>query len=491
MNTAPLYKESIRYLIFYCISVGLTRYLGGVAIGGLIVFALFCIMNRKLADGIATLVIVTFMIECNHLIVPLSTYGCGVALRFGVMVVSIALALRGRSRLGGLRLPLGMIVPYLAVSCISSVTGYAPLASYLKIVQFIVFISGIWYGVQNLDKDYGQLLRLRATFLALAAFVIIGSAVLIPFPGISTLNGMQTAMLTKDIEEVNLQMKEMLATDPDAMQPLFCGITAQSQVMAPLGGCLFAWLLFDMLVVERRFRKLYLLLMSIDLVLIRMTSSRSGFVTLLTAMLFAYAYLPKHITLPLSVKSRLNQGMAIALVFLFAIIAVSEVRHSGLTSWIRKTGDVKSDKRSFFEAFTSSRQGLVDKSWDDFRKNPIFGMGFQVNEDSPKHVQKAKFLPLSVPIEKGVTPVMILGESGIVGTIVFIAFLCSFYSECRRKRFYVTIAMFTVMFATNMGEATFFSVGGLGGNLWLLCVMGGFIVDSYQKIFDRDIQFFA
>ena len=55
----------------------------------------------------------------------------------------------------------------------------------------------------------------------------------------------------------------------------------------------------------------------------------------------------------------------------------------------------------------------------------------------------------------------------------------------------MTIAMFTVMFATNMGEANFFSVGGLGGSLWLLCVMGGFIVDSYQKIFDRDIQFFA
>ena len=31
---------------------------------------------------------------------------------------------------------------------------------------------------------------------------------------------------------------------------------------------------------------------------------------------------------------------------------------------------------------------------------------------------------------------------------------------------------------TNMGEATFFSPGGGGGFLWMLCVVGGFALDT-------------
>ena len=41
----------------------------------------------------------------------------------------------------------------------------------------------------------------------------------------------------------------------------------------------------------------------------------------------------------------------------------------------------------------------------------------------------------------------------------------------------MSIVMFTVMLATNIGEATFFSPGGVGGIIWVLCIVGGFVLD--------------
>jgi hypothetical protein len=39
--------------------------------------------------------------------------------------------------------------------------------------------------------------------------------------------------------------------------------------------------------------------------------------------------------------------------------------------------------------------------------------------------------------------------------------------------------MFTLLLISNMGEATFFSPGGIGSILWILTVIGGFVIDSY------------
>jgi hypothetical protein len=38
-----------------------------------------------------------------------------------------------------------------------------------------------------------------------------------------------------------------------------------------------------------------------------------------------------------------------------------------------------------------------------------------------------------------------------------------------------------------MGEAMFFSPGGCGGFLWMLCVVGGFSLDTMQ-IYRRDVE---
>ena len=69
-------------------------------------------------------------------------------------------------------------------------------------------------------------------------------------------------------------------------------------------------------------------------------------------------------------------------------------------------------------------------------------------------------------------------------------FLISFYSTSCRRRLYVTAALFTVLLATNMGEATFFSPGGGGGVLWTISIIGGYCIDM-QLARDRKYAYSA
>ena len=157
---------------------------------------------------------------------------------------------------------------------------------------------------------------------------------------------------------------------------------------------------------------------------------------------------------------------------------ISEISNDSISQWLRKVEDVDEDTRSLSEAVTSSRQGLIDMSMSDFRRNPLFGRGFQVAEYTADQVAMAgSSFVISAPVEKGVLPIMVLGETGVVGAIVFTIFLISFYSTSCRRRLYVTAALFTVLLATNMGEATFFSPGGSGGLLWTVSIVGGYCID--------------
>ena len=59
-------------------------------------------------------------------------------------------------------------------------------------------------------------------------------------------------------------------------------------------------------------------------------------------------------------------------------------------------------------------------------------------------------------------------------------------SGCRRRKLHVTAAMFIVLCATNIGEATFFSPGGSGGILWMMSVVGGYVID--MKVRRREME---
>jgi hypothetical protein len=87
----------------------------------------------------------------------------------------------------------------------------------------------------------------------------------------------------------------------------------------------------------------------------------------------------------------------------------------------------------------------------------------------------------SAPIEKGVLPVMVLGETGVVGSIFFAFFVISFLVAASSRKLDITLTMFLLLLVSNMGEATFFSPGGVGGVLYIMSIVGGFALDSVLK----------
>ena len=260
---------------------------------------------------------------------------------------------------------------------------------------------------------------------------------------------------------------------------LFCGVTNHSQALATYIAMITGFVLSDMLFLERRFRVLHMLLIILTIPLCYMTRSRVGFVSLASAFIVLSFYTTRKIALPPTVKRHLSNGVWLGLLLLLLTAVLVQIKGGKMSQWLRKTTDAEGDRRSLSEALTSSRLGLIDYSLYEFRRSPLLGMGFQVAEYTPERVAQNKGLIISSPIEKGVTVIMVLGETGIIGEFFFLLFLVSFYGICSRRKYYVTLSLFTIFLVTNVAESTFFSPGGGGGFAWMMSAVGGFTIDTY------------
>lgn len=468
------YKQSLRTLATFCLYLVLVRFSQGAFLGAMTLMGVIWAFNSKIGKALSIYVMIMFMVSINPNILPkngaLYTFG----LRFGPLLIGLALAIRGISIQNRRRLPLGMMLAYLLIAVVSSIDGWAPQISYFKIVNFAVFFMGIWLGTQSLEYDCEGIMSLRSTFLALSVFLILGSILVMPFPAISTLSGLKQAQNVGDIALLNQMLIE--AAEGGEMS-LFCGVTMQSQALSPMLACSLGWLLCDLLFIEERFRWPHIILIVLAIPLLYKTRSRVALFTLLSALLLVYYYLPGHMRLRPIARRWLGSMLMLFGVLLVLLAAVSEIHSDAMSRWLRKIDDVETDRRSLSEAITASRQGLIEECMADFRRNPLFGSGFQVSWLTAEYARTQGGIVLSSPIEKGILPIMVLGETGIVGEIVFIAFLISFFSASGRRHLYLSIAMMSLLLVTNLGEATFFSPGGVGGTLWIMCVVGGYSLD--------------
>lgn len=399
----------------------------------------------------------------------------GYAVRIFPLIIAICLCITSSSRAGNHMLPFSAISFYLLLQCVSSAMGYAPNVSYLKLVNFILFLSGIWIGTRNLHNRSKDLNILRLSVLAICSLFVFGGLLMLPFPAVSYCTSVPFGGEGAAAAMAALRSNGGIA--------LFSGITNQSQAYAPTLTCIIGFVLADMLFVEKRPHKYHLILLGCALVSLFMTRSRTGlFSTAITVLMVLFFAAPK-IKLPTRIKVRIKRFISLG-IFGFVILGTGlELTNRTFTRWLRKTDNIYDD-RSMSEALTDSRQGLIERSISEFNYNRMLGCGFQVNDESTRFVGRG--IVLSAPVEKGFLPLMVLGEGGIIGFILFFGFVISFYAICISKKYFVTIAMFTALLATNMGEATFFSPGGIGSILWMIAVVGGFTLDMI--LVNRKIQ---
>ncbi|MGC7560180.1 O-antigen ligase family protein [Pasteurella sp. PK-2025] len=112
----------------------------------------------------------------------------------------------------------------------------------------------------------------------------------------------------------------------------------------------------------------------------------------------------------------------------------------------------------------ASRGALVQDMLRNITENPFLGIGFGV-ASNPNHLDVVRDpifnLPISAVIEKGVLPIAIIEELGlIIGTFVFLWFLYSFRQAAKSDVQKLTTAL--CIFCLNLGENMFFSIGGMG-----------------------------
>lgn len=472
----PFYKGALKALVLLVLYVIAARYTYGVV--PLLVILAGCIFlaNRKPAVAIGCFMMLVFSIKINSLVLPKEGLTWAIALRVGPMILALLFFFFGIKRRARYRLPFFAMIPFLLSTCIGSATGWWPMVSYMKLINYSVFLFGICYAAQGIQESPREVLIVRQTLFAFVAFIILGSLLLIPFPAISYATSLRGALATGGVEAALDAYEDI--TYAGGMT-LFCGILDHSQSLSPVLGLSLAWLLCDMLFVENRVRIPHLVLILLALPMIYMTRSRLAFVVLVTGLTMIYFYTIRKVQVPYSLKRKFATGMTVFISAIVLALVVMEVKDNTLTKWLRKTQDVGADvyQRSLSEAVTASRQGLIAYSMYEFHTNPVFGTGFQISNQNRERAGKDAIFVFSASIEKGILPIMVLGETGIVGTTLFALFLIIFYLSAARQRLYVTITMFTVFLSTNMGEGSFFSPGGHGGILYVISVFGGFVID--------------
>jgi len=326
--------------------------------------------------------------------------------------------------------------------------------------------------MQASDRD---LYHVRVLFMALAVIMIGGSFLLrfVPSVGFSMFAPKIDMGGPVDIWALQEQI-QMVGVR------LFNGMSWHCQSLAAMVAIFSAWVLIDMMLVERRVKWLHAILVGISPILLYWTSSRTGFLVFTFAMGPIWVFLLPKARLPAGFRRKMNSAfMAFCAVLVLAAV-VLELRSSTITQWLRKTTtreETISDERGFIEAVTDSRQYLVEMNMRDFHLNPMCGMGFQVMEEHRGLYQAGLITLFSAPIEKGVAPLMILGETGIVGAIIFVIFLVAFSIILIRKGCVATVTLFWTMCMSNLSEATMFSPSGVGGILWCFCAIGGMAID--------------
>ncbi len=468
----PEIRTVFKDAVIICLVVLLSTFTRNWALLGISLFGVAVAASQKMGKSICVYFLISFLPGVNLMLMP--RYGqYAVISRLSMIIITGALILGSRGRGGRHRIPLEPLFLYLAVALVSSMFGYFPIVSYLKIVNFLLFIVGIYIGTQNINRRIQDITMIRHMILAIILLFTYGSLVVLPFPSIAYFTSLQYILM-----EYGTAYANSYFNDASGIK-LFSGVSAHSQLLGPTLACASGWLLCDMWFVKKRLSAFHLALLAPIPFICYMTRSRLALLVLVISLVTTTLFCMPKAKVSVKTKKTFYAMAILSTVLIIVFSAMAEVKNRSFSRWIRKT-ESSSDERSLSEAIKSSRMGAISLNMNDFYKNPLWGTGFQVSPDMRQRYAQGRVSLFSASIEKGLLPFMVLGETGLLGAIVFAIFLFNFYITCHRKNYLATATLFTLFLATNMAEASFFAPSGLGGILWTLAVVGGFVIDMQQ-----------
>lgn len=400
----------------------------------------------------------------------------GMSARLGGLLIIVALLFSGIAfqNFRHAKLPIGWLSLYVSVAMLSSLGGWMPFISYMKLMNFVLMLVGLVLLAKLMQMDERALRVIRAVMMAMAIIMIVGSflSYFVPSVGYSMLIYKMAAWGN------NITGQEIVQSDGKV---LFNGMTNHSQTLSPVVMMLAAWVLLDMILVERRFSWLHTGVLFFVPLLAYMSRSRGAFIMLIALIGMSFVIVLPRARIGSRVRRHLGLAATFGAVALVGVAVYFEMRDEVISRWLRKTDNVASDSRTLGEAVTESRRELIDENLRDFKRNPIFGMGFQVAPGMDYAYRAGLITWYAAPIEKGVTPYVILGECGILGAGAFLVFLCAFYGTCLKKHYLSLLTAFTCLLVANLADSTLFSPSGMGGFMWAISCIAAFSTDILSQ----------
>lgn len=433
----------------------------------LVPMALWSVYRRNTLQ-LGLLAFMTLLTISNNLFFPRTVlFVTAVRLSFGFIAMGNLHFLLSHHGPPPFRL-LKLLFGFLFLSVFSSIVGWNPLISFLKLFLFSVFQIALFGAGMGLAQSRIPVEKFRAVTFFLIAYVVYGCLVLIPFPEVG--HSMILERWTH-IDATGLLMQEIT---------LFNGVTYHSQTLGPLLAILNAYVFAELLRKPGQHRIFYLVTLAVIPGLIFYTDSRTGLLSYVISLMVTLIW-QGFIRNRKAIEEKQRRGILLILLLLGPIYLFSLGGLVHLQSFLLKGGEAD---LSVSEALQQSRFGLAERAWQNFQNSPILGNGFQVAENMRTYGYHDMALAASAPIEKGVLPAMVLEETGLVGFAVFCVFILSVLRSALHFGCLRFLATFTTFIALNSGEATFFSVTGPGGLYWSICILA-LVIDWKEQIADN------
>ena len=464
MKFNPYYdvKSLLRYLFaFLALIVGM-RFTNGAAFAVLIPIA-YWNLSGKNPEKLMFIIFVSVLTLLGNpyfmpkgLIYAVSQRALMASLG-GLMMVQIF----GRKN-SPLLTPLLWILPYLLFMACTSMKGWSPIISYLKLTLFTFVFFGIYASANRAIGSSMNASKFRSMYLAVMCVMIFGSVLVIPLGGIGYMGG------------------DEVLKNPNLMS-LFRGMTNHSQALgvfaAGLGVLIFADWLFSI----QRFDKLYAALMFCIPILLYKSASRTAMGTFVGGCLFLFMIFMKTRNIRISWHSKVTQAFTASLVLMFLVVlAIPSVRDK-VARFILKYGTEGRSKVTLnTEDILSSRQHKIDECLRNWHTSPTIGNGFQVSEDMKGFSAQSFTQILSAPVEKSTWIFAILEEGGVIGETLFVLYVLICVALLNKRKAYIGVTIFVIFIISNLGEFTIFSMSGGGGTYWTL-VFIALILDSNRS----------
>lgn len=251
----------------------------------------------------------------------------------------------------------------------------------------------------------------------------------------------------------------------------FQGILIHPQTIGVIAGILavfFLNLILENRNLSRGVSLFIVLSLFSSLATLYLSQSRTGVLAFAFGMAFSFPKILLH------QSTAFKAVICILIVFIGATLLIisDETIGNKIQTFILK-GDA--DQIEVDVLWRLSRGDLIQASYLNYQKNPIFGTGFALpsNAQNLNIIRDPIFnIPVSASVEKGFLATAIMEELGIIGCIAALIFLFSILSWGQIKANACGIGILTAALASNIGEATLLSFGGLGTIIWVFIGLG-------------------